>query len=67
MNIPEIKNAIAEAERFIDRAKDLLNTVKREETSAYVFESYTVGKESGALRRASLDLTRALADMRKPT
>ena len=38
----------------------------REAEGAYKFDSYISGcRESGALRRKSLDLTRALADLRR--
>ena len=62
MNTIEIRNAIAEAERFLDRARDALNA----SICPYDSNSITPSKESGALRRASMDLTRALADMRRP-
>lgn len=51
-----IKTAVAEAKRFIAAAKRL-------EATDQVWSN---PKESGALRRASMDLTRALADMRRP-
>ena len=61
MNIKEIKTAVAMAERFIARSKEIKTTKSGE------FEWIDAGKESGALRRASLDLTRQLAQMRKPS
>lgn len=60
MKTEAIKAAVAEAKRFITRAETLLNT---EDQRMY---GYGSPKESGACRRASLDLTRALAEMRKP-
>lgn len=60
MTIENIKRAQAEARRFLDRVDDLMFQV--EEPTGHVWSS----KESGALRRASMDLTRALAEMRKP-
>lgn len=66
-----IDRAIAEAKRFLERAKDYRDAIK-EPDSAYVDQHGMVRKtypsapkESGALRRASLDLTRALAAMRR--
>jgi hypothetical protein len=53
VNEKTLKHAIAEAERFIRLAR---------QTSVEVVGT----RSSGATRRASLDLTRALADMRKP-
>jgi len=62
----KLKIAIAEAERFIARAKAL------PEPQPYVMQGRTYlnhnfPKEQGAIRRASMDLTRALADLRKPS
>ena len=60
MNKRTINKAVNEAKRFIEAAK-LVQAALAER------DSYIVGtKESGALKRASLDLTRALADMRRP-
>lgn len=61
MNIKEIKTAVAMAERFIALSKEIKTTKSGEH------EWIDAGKESGALRRASLDLTRQLAQMRKPS
>jgi len=67
MKTEEIELAIQEAERFIKLAKKLIEEKKKissihGETIYY----YSATKESGATRRASLDLTRQLAQMRKP-
>jgi hypothetical protein len=66
MKKENIKKAVAEAKRFIACAKALEEeTVKSYTNVEYTF--YNSGtKESGALRRASMDLTRSLAEMRKP-
>ena len=61
MNIKEIKTAVAMAHRFISLSKEIKITHYAE------FDLVSAGKESGALRRASLDLTRQLAQMRKPS
>ena len=61
MNVKEIKTAVAMAERFIKLSAELKTTKHSE------WEYVDAGKESGALRRASLDLTRQLAQMRKPS
>lgn len=59
MKLSKLKTAIAEAERFLARAKPLLaDTGKRE--SDHIWGS----KQTGAVRRASMDATRALADLR---
>lgn len=59
MRIENINEAVNEAKRFIEK----VNAYKKAEVEkgeAY----YLIPKESGALRRASLDLTRALAKLR---
>ena len=61
MNRATLENAMVEAQRFIDRAHELSAA---EPTRGYFSSS---PKESGAVRRASMDLTRALAEMRKPS
>jgi hypothetical protein len=60
MRNEEIKLAVKEAKRFIEKANDCLK--EREE---YLGCGITGTAKSGALRRASLDLTRQLAEMRK--
>ena len=59
MNPQTLKAAITEAERFLDLAKKL----QPEFANGY----HNGSKTSGATRRASMDLTRALADLRRPT
>lgn len=60
MRKKDIDRAVTEATRF-------LKAVKRATANLTHSGDFTyAGKESGALRRASLDLTRALADMRHP-
>lgn len=54
-----LKESITEAKRFLNRAEDLL---AKSGSDKYVRCDYP--KESGAVRRASLDLTRVLADLR---
>lgn len=59
MNRSNLHKAMYEAERFLDKANELDNEV---ECTTY----YTGSALSGAVKRASMDLTRALADLRKP-
>ena len=61
MNLDTVNEAITEARRFIQRA-EAWKKVEAEKAKSY----YNNPKESGAMRRASMDLTRALAKMRKP-
>lgn len=58
MDRTKITAAVQEARRFLDRADTLLAAT--DENS----RSWNNPKERGALRRASMDLTRALADLR---
>lgn len=74
MNIEKIDTAIAEALRFIDRAhackaakQSRVDNYKgdprwKPENPDHVHQP----REQGALRRASMDLTRALAELRRP-
>ena len=63
MNKSTIHNAVESAKRFIRAA-----SIAAEELAAANCARYILGtKASGACRRASLDLTRALAEMRKAT
>jgi hypothetical protein len=56
-----LRCAIAQAERFLAAAKEL------QAQSDHTSWDWIVGtRASGACRRASMDLTRALADLRRP-
>lgn len=74
MNDKTLQTAINEAERFLERALNL-KAMRRDEAARvkkakeagekYVYpESFP--KECGFVKRASMDLTRALADLRRP-
>jgi len=58
MKEKQIDICIEEAERFIKRANDLKRRLKNDD---YAFLG---SAEGGALKRASMDLTRELATMR---
>ncbi|KKL93359.1 hypothetical protein LCGC14_1875450 [marine sediment metagenome] len=58
MEIEKVEEAIYEARRFIDKANLALQRVG---DSKYFY----YGKETAACRRASMDLTRSLAELRK--
>lgn len=58
MSLTALKTAILEAERFLNRARLLANAPSKVEESGAVAERATV-------RRASMDLTRALAALRR--
>jgi len=55
MTYEKIKRALVQANNFINRAFEALDEENR----------ISGTKRSGALRRASMDLTRALAELRK--
>ena len=61
MSPATLKRAIAEAQRFIAVAK-AIKVAKDRKPDDYFFGS----KETAAAKRASMDLTRALAEMRRP-
>ena len=56
--LDNIKQAIAEAERFVEKANDALSALRSEEEGFFNSNSFAAAK------RASMDLTRALAKMR---
>ena len=62
MNATTLTAAVAAAERFLNFAAQL----QAEQSNENAFCCCGT-KVSGAARRASLDLTRALAEMRRPT
>ena len=66
MDIKKIKTAVDEAKRFIKIAEQCVVAKSvTHESGDYIFHA-TAPKESGATRRASMDLTRTLAELRKP-
>ena len=62
--IQRITAAYYEAKRFMDRCDVLFERMEEDETFARYIDFGS--KETAAVRRASMDLTRALAEMRKP-
>ncbi len=63
MTRAKIKAAEAEARRFLERVKALRAVL---DDGAEDDPIWDCPRQSGAVRRASLDLTRALAEMRRP-
>ena len=57
-----IKEAEREAVRFLKALRDWYDRMEADRRDGLVF---LATREGGALRRASMDLTRALAEMRK--
>lgn len=62
MQYETLLETIAEAERFIERAKTLAKLQKASEGSRWTPH---FPKEQGLVKRASMDLTRVLADLRQ--
>lgn len=56
----ELRDSITEAERFIAAARAAIRRLEEDPRSMYAGT-----KETGAVRRASLDLTRQLAELRR--
>jgi len=61
----EIRKAIAEADDFIGKAMKLLEIMDSKEAHGD-FLCYSGGPENAAMKRASLDLSKALVAVRKP-
>lgn len=66
MDRDKLEAAVLEAERFIRAAKSLPNP-EPYHSGSHIFVNNNFPRESGAIRRASMDLTRSLADLRKPS
>lgn len=61
MNLEKLIKAKKEALRFLGKVEDLENKYSGEGTK------YLCGsKETGSVKRSSMDLTRSLADLRRP-
>lgn len=60
-----VRTAKAEAKRFLERVK-ALEERSRKDATAINYLGFCGCSETGAVRRASMDLTRALADLRRP-
>jgi hypothetical protein len=63
MRATKLETAIIEAKRFLERAETLLNIELETEDHKGLRDASL--KERSAVKRSSMDLTRALADMRK--
>lgn len=67
MNKPEFDRAVAAAEEFLARASKVRWTEHQcYPPSTSTYWTCAGPTETGALRRQSMELTRALAEMRKP-
>lgn len=62
MNTKTLNEAIEEAKRFIEAARCYIAVDNERNKERY---HYGCPRESGAVRRASMDLTRKLADLRQ--
>lgn len=59
MNKDKIAAVVIEAEKLLSRFNDLPQTDNE-------YDLWRYPRQTGAIRRASMELTRALAEMRKP-
>ena len=66
MTRARIEEAVKEAKRFIARADNLRNKLLKEDNRSGLDDHLWGSPETAAVKRASLDLTRALAAMRRP-
>lgn len=64
MDVERLENAVKEAQRFIGKVRELRDNALH--TSPLGKRYIETGKHTGAVKRSSLDLTRALAELRKP-
>lgn len=65
MDRDKLKAAVAEAKRFIAKAEALPKPQPYEAHGrTYTHDNFP--REQGAIRRSSINLTRALADLRRP-
>jgi hypothetical protein len=64
MDRTKLTAAVREAERFIARAKALPKPTPYQYGTHTLMNDY-FPREQGAIRRASMDLTRSLADLRR--
>jgi hypothetical protein len=60
MNLPAMERAETEARRFLTAVVEMKIKLKDDEMAWFGCQ------ESGRLRRSSMDLTRALANLRRP-
>lgn len=65
MDRTKLAAAVDEAKRFIARA-EALPDARPYERGGHSFIHDNFPREQGAIRRASMDLTRALSDLRRP-
>ncbi len=69
MTAKQLKTAMDEARRFIARGEALMKAQDREPIRVLAGADFPLTdhpREQGAVRRSSMDLTRALADLRRP-
>ncbi|MPS58848.1 MAG: hypothetical protein E2594_17020 [Pseudomonas sp.] len=67
MNIQRVEEAVEEAKRFLARAETWLHAERELQAKQLISRGYSHNnpKESGALKRSSMDLTRALVPIRE--
>jgi hypothetical protein len=66
MNRKKLQTAIDECDRFIQRVKELPDPTPYTQPGMEGMMQDNYPKQQGAIRRASMDLSRALTELRKP-
>jgi len=61
----KVLTAMREAQRFLDRCEELMERHATDEDMRRYFEGGGGYKEMGAVKRASMDLSRALTEVRR--
>lgn len=71
MTVTQLEETLAEARRFVKLADKVHATLRQSEADyanedlKYWERAHVSPKDTGAVRRASMDLTRSLADLRR--
>lgn len=66
MNIETLEAAIEDGERFLGHARQLLQELREDADKEWMLRTGGGPVIRGQVRRYSMDLTRSLADMRRP-
>ena len=65
MTITKIDKVVTEAKRFLHKAAEAKVRIKAEGKGEFEDYFWIATKETAAMKRASMDLTRALTELRK--
>lgn len=65
MKIERLEAAVKEATRFLSKVKELRDNALHDYANTREGRYIESGRHTGAVKRSSMDLTRALADLRR--